>query len=523
VTPSLDVHLFDQFRVRYRGVPVEGVRTARLQALVCYLVVNAGHPQPRSRLASTFWPESTEGQARTNLRQLLHHLRGALPDPDDVLAVDHLTVRFKPDVRIDTDVDRFLALIARADRAAAGGDQAAQIDALERAVAEYRGDLLPGCHDEWLLAERGRLQELYRGALQKLAELLEEAQQLDRGIGYGRKLLDLDPLDERSCRGLVRMLVARGDRTSAQRIYHRLVDDLDRELGVAPSAETQALFARLVQSRRTAAESPPESAADVTPPEPLEAVPPLIGRRQEWLRLLHLWHSVAQSHSRFVVISGAMGAGKTRLAEELLRVVRRRDATAALARCFSSAGSLPLAPVREWLRSEALAPGLARLDRIWLSEVGRLIPDILTRHGDLPEPEPLRDAWQRQRFFEALARAALARSSPLLLALDDLQECDDETMDWLHFLLRFEAASPFLVLATLRDEDLRAGGKVDAVLRELRREDRVTEIALGPLSLEAAGELAEHILRRREPARIRRRRSHRRRARAIRHACPECR
>ena len=40
----------------------------------------------------------------------------------------------------------------------------------------------------------------------------------------------------------------------------------------------------------------------------------------------------------------------------------------------------------------------------------------------------------RQRFFEALARAVLAVPPPLLLLLDDLQWCDRETIEWLHYL-----------------------------------------------------------------------------------------
>ena len=40
---------------------------------------NSESAQPREQLAFLLWPESIESQARTNLRQLLHHLRRALP------------------------------------------------------------------------------------------------------------------------------------------------------------------------------------------------------------------------------------------------------------------------------------------------------------------------------------------------------------------------------------------------------------------------------------------------------------
>src|SRR5437867_6194170 len=53
-------------------------------------------------------------------------------------------------------------------------------------------------------------------------------------------------------------------------------------------------------------------------------------------------------------------------------------------------------------------------------------------------PPPLSEGWQRHDFFEALARAVLGGPRPLLLLIDDLQWCDQETVEWLHYLLRLE-------------------------------------------------------------------------------------
>jgi hypothetical protein len=70
-----------------------GVRTrsSRTVALVAFLVVHAGSPQPRQRIAGLFWPDSTEMQALTNLRRELHHLRQVLGrEPSLVVTLDGL-------------------------------------------------------------------------------------------------------------------------------------------------------------------------------------------------------------------------------------------------------------------------------------------------------------------------------------------------------------------------------------------------------------------------------------------------
>src|SRR5712692_7294786 len=96
-------------------------------------------------------------------------------------------------------------------------------------------------------------------------------------------------------------------------------------------------------------------------------------------------------------------------------------------------------------------------------------------------PGPLTEAWQQQRLFEALARAILGARQPLLLLLDDLQWCDRETLEWLHYLLRFDAHARLLIMSTVRPEEPTPAHPLEALLAALRRDGQVTEIALGPL------------------------------------------
>ena len=114
-------------------------------------------------------------------------------------------------------------------------------------------------------------------------------------------------------------------------------------------------------------------------------------------------------------------------------------------------------PVTEWLRSPSLRPYLLTLDKLWLTEVARLLPELLNENPDLPHPEPINEYGQRQRFFEAMARAVLAAPRPAVLWIDDLQWCDPETLEWLHFFSRFEPHSSLLVVGTARSRRITAG------------------------------------------------------------------
>jgi len=69
-TDTLCIHLFGSFRLLYSDRPVAGFDQARLQQLLAYLLLHRAIPISRQQLAFLFWTDSTEEQARTNLRNL---------------------------------------------------------------------------------------------------------------------------------------------------------------------------------------------------------------------------------------------------------------------------------------------------------------------------------------------------------------------------------------------------------------------------------------------------------------------
>jgi hypothetical protein len=107
------------------------------------------------------------------------------------------------------------------------------------------------------------------------------------------------------------------------------------------------------------------------------------------------------------------------------------------------------------------------------------------------------DAWQNHRFFEGLARALLAVSRPMLLVLENVQWCDQETLAFLTFCLGRVPSAQLLVAATLR-----TGSPVDDYpladwTSRMQAAGLLTELSIGPLEAADAACLARAVSGRR--------------------------
>lgn len=469
----LRIHLLGDFRLTWDDQPLSGFYHPRQQALLAYLLLHRCAPQPRRHLAFLFWPDSNEEQAHTNLRNLIFKVRKALPTPDHFLAITSQTVQWRCDAPWVLDVAQFEA----------AGVAASTPEHLEQALSLYGGELLPGCYDDWILPERERLQQMAATLLQRLVEHLDAARAFRAAIGWTNRLLHLDPLNEATYRTLIRLHAADDDRAGALRVYYACVQHLRNELGVEPDIETQTLYRRLLRL-----DAAPTARYRSTAP-----LPPLVGRQAEWVLLRSAWHRAEGGSPRLLVLAGEAGIGKTRLADELLAWVERQGGGVATARCYAAEGALPYAPVAAWLRAPALQHRLKRLDAVWLREAARVAPELLDGQPAATDLAAPVDPRRRQHLFEALARAVTAEDEPLLLFLDDLQWCDQDTLEWLHFLLRFSTGARLLLLGTLRSEDALPEHPVHALLAALRSQDQLVEVELDRLDAAHTAELASHL------------------------------
>ncbi|MCA0453629.1 MAG: AAA family ATPase [Chloroflexi bacterium] len=462
------------------------ISSQRLQGLLAYLALYHIQPQPRQRLAFLIWPDSSETQAYTNLRTLLHRLQSSFPQITQLINLDLQVLEWQPSIQLSLDVNDFVEAIEAANNALTLGDNLAAAQALEQAVKYYNGDLLPDCYDEWVLPERQHLRDLFLNCLENLVTLLEQSHNYRTAILYAKQIINIDPLNEAGYLRLMLLHDAKGERASALYVYHNCVTVLEHELGTVPGKALRAAYEQLVAS-----EIPSSREASFSYKGSTTA---LIGRTREWKKTQAAWELAVAGQSRLLAISGEAGVGKTRLAEELIYWARGRGIITAISQCYAAEGDLAFAPIATLLRSDELKRGLQQLDKIWRSDVARIAPDLFANDLSVNLQEPLTQRWQYQRLFEALARAVFVSERSTLLMIDDLQWSSPDTLEWLHYLLRFKTDTNLLVVATIRAEEFIENKSLVELLDTLRREGNLSEIPLMPLNKEDTTHLASSVL-----------------------------
>jgi DNA-binding SARP family transcriptional activator/tetratricopeptide (TPR) repeat protein len=491
----LHVSLLGEQAITDDGTAVQA-RSSRTAALVAYLVAHAGSPQARQLIAGTFWPDSTDAQALTNLRRELHHLRQVLGDePSLVVTSRDLCWRDTDTCHVDLRI--FAIQREAALAAAAAGDSEGIAAHAAAAVAQYKGDLLPGSYDDWLLEARSALQRECADLCDLLSATRARTGDLTGAVDAARRRIQLQPLEEVGYRTLMLLQADLGDRAGAVSTYHHCASVLERELGVLPDPAIQQAFQRLMARGYPAGISP--RAVPPAPGRSGRAGGQLIGRNREFGLLQDLWRAAAGGRPGLALISGGAGVGKTRLAAELAEMARLHGAVVTSSQCFGTSGRLALAPVADWLRSPAVQSATATLDPAWRAEVGRLVLTEGREEGGAG-PRAMADAWQRHRFFEGLARALMAVQRPTLLVLDNMQWCDQETLVFLTLFLGLAAGTPVLVAGTLRNDIGDQDHELAGWIVRMRATGLLTELSLSPLEAGDTARLAEAISGRPLPA-----------------------
>ena len=250
--PNLVVYCFGQFRVYLNEKYIENWLSKKGLSIFKYLTIQRQIPVPKEVLMDVFWPEADPEAARRNLHQAIYSLRQTL----NVQNIDFQHILFEndsyflnPTSKLWVDTDEF-------EKRIQSGRYYEERHSPERAMSEYaiaeglyQGEFLSeDLYEEWTQTFRQQYWQSYLDTNQRLAQYYLARSEYAACIALSLRILSIDTSQEEAHRILMKCYMAQGQRHLAIRQYQLCVQELNNELNLPPSEETQALYEQIIQA-----------------------------------------------------------------------------------------------------------------------------------------------------------------------------------------------------------------------------------------------------------------------------------
>jgi tetratricopeptide (TPR) repeat protein len=225
--------------------------------------------------------------------------------------------------------------------------------------------------------------------------------------------------------------------------------------------------------------------------------PILVGREKELEKLKVLLISASKGRGTTVFISGEAGSGKTRLANEFLKIAEEKNARILTAQCLSKAVD-PYFPFIEAFEgySTSIENESQRFVPKHLNMRSLLFGPHQSAENEIANPQ----AWKDQTFATiAKELVLLSVQKPVVIFIDDIHWADSASLSLLHFISRYASSERIIVLGSFRGEELipSAEGQPHPLLvtlRYMRCEDLFEEIKLTSLNKSEVVEIARSMI-----------------------------
>lgn len=233
----LEVYALGSGRVLLNGKEIKNWDGVLPRALFFYLVDRG--MVTRAEIFQTFWPTLPVREA-TNVFHVTKRKINEVLDAD-------LTVywsgfyHISPTIQLSYDIGVFNKLLQ--DSQISSPIESREL--LYRAISLYRGDFLSGMELEWARTRRVSVRQTYSDALVSLGRLVDDEGETGRALSLFLRAARIQRGREDLVGNIMRLYDTLHMPAEGLRVYHMLTQELQRSLGVEPSAALQAQAASL--------------------------------------------------------------------------------------------------------------------------------------------------------------------------------------------------------------------------------------------------------------------------------------
>jgi two-component SAPR family response regulator len=236
---SLMIRAFGRAEVSVNGqtIAMSDWRTKSVRDLFFYFLFRQD-AVTKEQVGEVLWPEVTDPQAlKARFKDEIYRLRRAAGR--NAIVFDEVYYSFNRTLDYEYDVEAFESYLARARKAK---EVSKRIEWYQKAVDLVHGPYLSEVDADWASDERERLGQMYVTALEELAHLYLDANQLDQCLSICQLALIQNRYNEEIYQVEMRAYAALGDRVSIVRRYQASKAALEEGLGISPSQETETLY-----------------------------------------------------------------------------------------------------------------------------------------------------------------------------------------------------------------------------------------------------------------------------------------
>ena len=240
----------------------------RSELVLAYLAVEHMRSVSREELADALWPGALPDSWAAALRGVVTEVRRFLElgglNPNEVLVTERGGYRLRLPVGVSVDIDEVGEEQAQAQAALAAGDAADAAAHADRAARLAGLPFLPRHEGDWVDSVRDRLHAAHVAALETTVHAHADRGDLRSAARASELLVAAEPYSEVAHQLRIGVLADAGDRAGAVRAYEHLREMMARELGQAPSADTEAILRRALSTTAPRGAAVPATAARAT-------------------------------------------------------------------------------------------------------------------------------------------------------------------------------------------------------------------------------------------------------------------
>lgn len=251
---TLKIYLAGRISIEHAGGLIDQDAFPGKQGLVVFsrLAIERPHALSRNELATMLWPEKLPRSWDAALNSIVSKLRVLLGraglDKADALPTEFGCYQLNLPTDAWVDFDTAVDAIHKAEGFLKVGRWRESWADAQVAYQVSRRPFLAGESGLWVEQQRERFRTIFARASECLAEAYIRNGEPSIAVDVAEQVVVIQPFRETGYQLLMRAHAAAGNRAEALCVYERCRNRISEELGVAPSADTHAVYLKILQS-----------------------------------------------------------------------------------------------------------------------------------------------------------------------------------------------------------------------------------------------------------------------------------